>query len=77
MAAASNNKYDVYEWIKKIYDSCQTTEQLATANNLRRKFEKLYNDSDLNWDLDWYRSYNNTRILNSPTNKSNESKTNI
>lgn len=52
MAALSNNKYDVYNWIKSIFESCQTTQQWYSAGNLKRLFYKQYSDIHLKWELD-------------------------
>jgi hypothetical protein len=65
MAAVSNNKYDVYEWIIKVYSSCETFQQASAANKLRQNFEKVYNDKQLNWELDWYNYSTTLRISDS------------
>ena len=38
---ASNSKHygDVFNWIKKVVDSCTTTEQIQSANKLIDNFE--------------------------------------
>lgn len=68
MAAQSDNKYDVYEWIKKVYDSCETLSQVMTANKLANNFRKVYNDSDLNWELSYYKQYPKIKIKNKNSN---------
>ena len=38
MAAKSIDKYDVYEWIKKVIDSCTTYFHFKNVNNLISNF---------------------------------------
>jgi hypothetical protein len=52
MAAISDNKYDVYNWVKSIFESCQTLQQWTSAENLKRLFYKQYQDRNLEWELD-------------------------
>jgi hypothetical protein len=47
MAALSDNKYDVFNWIIKIYDSCEDISQVITTEKLIRNFRKRYDDYDL------------------------------
>jgi hypothetical protein len=47
MAANSDNKYDVYNWIIKVYDSCETISQVITTEKLIRNFRKMYDDYTL------------------------------
>jgi hypothetical protein len=47
MAANSNNKYDVYNWIIKVYDSCENISQIITTEKLIRNFRKMYDDYTL------------------------------
>jgi hypothetical protein len=47
MAAPSNNKYDVFNWIMKVYDSCETISQVITTEKLIRNFRKMYDDYTL------------------------------
>jgi hypothetical protein len=54
MAAQSDNKYDVYNWIIKVYDSCKTIPQLLTVYKLVRNFRKTYDDYKLYSELDDY-----------------------
>lgn len=54
MAAVSDNKYDVFNWIKKVYDSCQTIPQLLTVYKLVQNFRKTYDDYKLYSELDDY-----------------------
>ena len=54
MAAVSDNKYDVFNWIIKVYDSCQTIPQLLTMYKLVRNFRKTYDDYKLYSELDEY-----------------------
>jgi hypothetical protein len=47
MAAKSDNKYDVYEWILQVAKSCTTIQQKICVNKLVQKFLDNYND----WDM--------------------------
>ncbi len=51
MAAQSDNKYDVYNWIMRVYDSCKTVDQIHSAAQLVTNFYKLYQDYKLDSDL--------------------------
>jgi hypothetical protein len=44
MAAKSDNKYDVFNWIIKVYDSCENVSQIITTEKLIRNFRKMYDD---------------------------------
>jgi hypothetical protein len=44
MAAQSDNKYDVFNWIIKVYDSCESVSQIITTERLIRNFRKVYDD---------------------------------
>ena len=52
MAALSDNKYDVFNWSKKVYDSCETLQQMITTEKLIRNFRKRFNDYTLERELD-------------------------
>ena len=52
MAALSDNKYDVFEWIKKVYDSCETVYQIITTEKLIRNFRKMFNDYTIERELE-------------------------
>jgi hypothetical protein len=54
MAAQSDNKYDVYNWIMRVYDSCKTVDQIHSAGRLVNNFYKLYQDYGLDRDLHDY-----------------------
>jgi hypothetical protein len=54
MAALSDNKYDVYNWIIKVYDSCESVSQLLTVYKLVRNFRNMYDDYKLYSELDDY-----------------------
>jgi hypothetical protein len=57
----SNNMYDVYRWIQRVIESCQTQEHCDVAYSLMKNFDNLYNDYGLStaliWILDKRRSY--------------------
>ena len=42
-----NNKYDVYNWIIKVIDSCKSHQQIDTVNRLITNFRNVYDDYDL------------------------------
>lgn len=55
MAALSDNKYDVFNWIKKVYDSCENVSQIITTEKLIQNFRKKYDDYTLYRELgDYY-----------------------
>jgi len=47
MAARSNSKEDVYEWIWSIIGSCENNEQLYLTSKLIRLFEDQHKDKEL------------------------------
>lgn len=52
MAALSDNKYDVFNWIIKVYDSCENISQVRTTAKLIQNFRKVYDDWELYLQLD-------------------------
>lgn len=46
MAAVSKNKYDAFEWLKKVIVSCTSLHQKVTINKLIDNFYKQYDASD-------------------------------
>lgn len=63
MAAISNNKFEVYEWIKKIIDSCETPIHLVKTTRLIRSFDKLHNDRHLYESLRTYKEIKWDRLF--------------
>jgi hypothetical protein len=61
MAAISDNKYDVYNWIEKVIDSCTTYFHYNSAHRLVTNFYDVYGDIKLSSSLRWYLS--NREIL--------------
>jgi DNA-binding response OmpR family regulator len=51
MAAASNNKYDILNWIKKVIDSCENMDQLTTSYKLMRRAVSMVDDSQIQEEL--------------------------
>ena len=51
MAAITDNKYDVYNWIIKVIDSCKSHQQIDTVNRLITNFRNVYDDYDLTGSL--------------------------
>jgi hypothetical protein len=51
MAAASNNKYDILNWIKKVIDSCENMDQLITSYRLMRRAVNMVDDSKIEEEL--------------------------
>lgn len=56
MAAKSNNKFDVFEWIKKAIDSCETNEHIKSTNKLIENFYNVYGDFSLKIELRMYQN---------------------
>ena len=54
MAAISDNKYDVYNWIIKVIDSCETYYHWGTAHNLIDNFSDMYRDWEMSGRLREY-----------------------
>ena len=50
------NKYDVFNWIKKVIDSCETREQFNFVKNLNNNFLNRFNDYPLTKKLFQYRT---------------------
>jgi hypothetical protein len=46
MAALTDNKYDVYKWVKKVIDSCKTLDHINSAERLVERFKIQ--------SIDWY-----------------------
>jgi len=47
MAAISDNKYDVYNWIIKVINSCKTQHHYNSVETLIFNFRKRYKDDEL------------------------------
>lgn len=47
MAARSNSKEDVYEWLWQVITSCENNEQHAVTAKLIHLFTAQYQDADL------------------------------
>jgi hypothetical protein len=47
MAAASNKKEDVFQWVWNIISSCNTIDQYSATSKLIKLFQAQYNDRDL------------------------------
>ena len=56
MAATSNNKYDISNWVKKVIDSCENMDQLITAYKLMRRAFYMIDDSVMQAELWDYQS---------------------
>ena len=54
MAAISDNKYDVYNWIMKVIDSCETYYHWDAAHNLIDNFRDTYKDWEMSGRLREY-----------------------
>lgn len=53
MAAISDNKYDVYNWIVDIAKSCQSVKHMVVVNKLITQFLEQYKDWDLYHQLNY------------------------
>ena len=51
MAAISDNKYDVYNWIEKVIDSCKTLDHTNSAERLIGRFKIQISDWNLYFKL--------------------------
>ncbi len=51
MAAASDNKYDVFNWISKVIDSCNTVQQVHNADKLIQIFKIQTDNPELHKKL--------------------------
>jgi hypothetical protein len=51
MASLTDNKYDVYNWIIKVINSCKSHQQIDTVNRLITNFRSMYDDYDLTGSL--------------------------
>jgi len=47
MAAVSNKKEDVYNWLWVVISSCETMDQYKATAKLIKLFQAQYNDRDL------------------------------
>ena len=56
MAARSNNKYDISNWVKKVIDSCENMDQLITSYKLMRRAVNMIDDSEIQEELWDYQS---------------------
>lgn len=63
MAARSNNKYDVYNWIKKVIDSCVTYQQLVVADRLIRLHFSMSGDEYLRNSLNAYHDWSCDNLI--------------
>ena len=54
MAAISDNKYDVYNWIIKVIDSCETYYHWGAVHNLIDNFRDMYRDWEMSGRLREY-----------------------
>ena len=51
MAALTDNKYDVYNWIRRVIDSCTTFHHFHKVHRLIDNFYKKYNDMTMSGRL--------------------------
>ena len=56
MAVISDNKYDVYNWIEKVIDSCKNYHHFRAVDNLISNFHDMYDDWQLTGALRVYSS---------------------
>jgi hypothetical protein len=57
MAALTDNKYDVYNWIEKVIDSCKNYHHFRAVDNLITNFDRVYDDWELTGKLLVYSSH--------------------
>ena len=63
MAAESNNKYDISNWVKKVTDSCENLDQMNAAFKLMRKASTVIDDPELYSELSSYLSIAENRLF--------------
>jgi hypothetical protein len=51
MGAITDNKYDAYNWIKKVINSCKTYFHFRAVDNLISNFRDRYDDWELAGNL--------------------------
>ena len=56
MASLTDNKYDVYNWITKVIDSCKDYHHFRAADNLISNFHYKFDDWQLTGELRCYSS---------------------
>ena len=56
MIGVYNNKYDVYNWITKVIDSCKNYHHFRAVDNLISNFHDMYDDWQLTGKLRGYSS---------------------
>lgn len=61
MAALTDNKYDVYNWIIKVIDSCNNYHHFRAASALISNFGDRYDDWQLTGEL---RGYESNKYMN-------------
>ena len=66
MAALTDNKYDVYNWITKVIDSCKNYHHFRAVDNLITNFSDRYDDWQLTGAL---RCYSSDKYYNRKTNE--------
>lgn len=63
MAAESNNKYDISNWVKKVVDSCENMDQMNTACRLMYRAFRIMDDSVIQRDLWDYQTAAENKLL--------------
>ncbi len=71
MAAISDNKFEVYGWIIKVVNSCETAIHLVRVSRLIRSFYNIHRDSFLRQCLDNYKDIKWREIIEKTKNKLN------
>jgi hypothetical protein len=66
------NKYYIFNWIKKVIDSCETSTQLTKTNKLIKSFYNLYNDWDLESSLYSYKHKKSIKLIYNKTQSGHE-----
>ena len=54
MAALTDNKFDVYNWVIKVIDSCNNYHHFRAVDNLISNFHDMYDDWHLTGNLKTY-----------------------
>lgn len=48
------NKYDVFEWLKEVIDSCENSTHFYMCSRLTKNFTRMYGDNSLTYKIESY-----------------------
>jgi hypothetical protein len=64
MAALTDNKFDVYNWIKKVIASCKNINHTNSAERLIQNLWRMFNDAQLTSKLQAELDYKIEQLIN-------------